>query len=205
MTISGTTKLEAVNIMLNTIGEASTTTLDGSVTPLPFEVSTAVATLDEILKEMQMDSYVFNTEYDVSLLPVTNAGTGVTKIPVASNYLRIQNTSSYEEYTVRQGYLYSMKDKTDLLTSIVTVDVIYALEFVDLPEAAKRYISIRAARVYADRLVGSRDIRVFSQQDEFEAKAKMMDYEVGVDNINMLRDNPDTYSIVNRRGSSSWL
>ena len=191
--------------MLNTIGEASTTTLDGSVTPLPFEVSIAVTTLDEILREMQMDSYVFNTEYDVTLLPVTNAGTGETKIPVASNYLRIQNASSYEEYTVRQGYLYSMKDKTDSLSSAVTVDVVYALEFVDLPEAAKRYTSIRAARVYADRLVGSRDIRVFSQQDEFEAKAKMMDYEVGVDNINMLRDNPDTYSIVDRRGPASWL
>ena len=196
MALVGTTKLEAVNIMLNTIGESSTTTLSGT---LPFEVAVAETTLDEVAKEMQMDSYVFNTEYGVVLLPVTNASTGLTKIPVTTNYLRIENTYDYEEYTIRQGFLYSMREKTDLISSQVTVDVIYALDFIDLPEAAKRYCNIRAARVYADRLVGSKDIRAFSQMDEFEAKSKLMNYEAGVDNVNMLRDNRDTFSVINRR------
>lgn len=202
MALAGTTKLEAVNIMLNTIGEASTTTLDGT---LPFEVSVAESTLDEVVKETQMDSYVFNTSRDVEL-DTASVG-GKTKIPVDGSYMRIENTSTYEEYTIRNGYLYSTRDKTVEFTSSVTVDIVYALDFADLPEAVKRYCNIRAARVYADRLVGSKDIRAFSQQDEFEARAKLMNYEAGVDNVNMLHDNAHSSSIVNRRvgGRTSWL
>ena len=202
MALAGTTKLEAVNIMLNTIGEASTTKLDGT---LPFEVSVAESTLDEVVKETQMDSYVFNTSRDVEMATVTVGGK--TQIPVDGNYMRIENTSTYEEYTIRNGFLYSTRDKTLEFTSSVTVDVVYALDFEDLPEAVKRYCNIRAARVYADRLVGSKDIRAFSQQDEFEAKAKLMNYEAGVDNVNMLRDGADTNAVINRRvgGRTSWL
>jgi hypothetical protein len=196
MTLSGTTKLEAVNIILNTIGETSTSTLSGT---LPFEVASADATLDEVTRALQMDSYVFNTEYEVELPVVTDISTGATRIPVPSNYLRVESHSGSEKYTIRNGYLYSMKEKTDSFSTKATLDVVFALEFVDLPEAAKRYVSIRAARVFADRMVGSKDIRAFTQMDEYEAKAKLMNYEASVGDVNMLRDSADTYSIINRR------
>ena len=54
-----TSKLEAVNTMLQTIGESTVTTLGGT---LPYEVSAAVTILDEVTREVCMDSYVFNTE-----------------------------------------------------------------------------------------------------------------------------------------------
>jgi len=100
-----------------------------------------------------------------------------------------------------------MKDRTDIFSGSIEATIVYLLDFLKLPETAKRYCIIRAARVFADRLVGSKDIRSFSERDEMEARAKLADYEYGVDNINMLRDNPDTWSVVDRRfnGGHSWL
>tara|TARA_R100001530_G_C4288781_1_gene147470 strand:+ start:227 stop:826 length:600 start_codon:yes stop_codon:yes gene_type:complete len=195
----GTTKLQAVNTMLSVIGESSTNTLTGTV---PFEVSLAEDILDEVIKELCQDSYVFNTELDITVIPdVSN------HLIAQSHWVRVQAADSEtDEYVLREitpgsgSYLlYSMTDKTNEFTSSVSVNIVYLLEFANLPEAAKRYCTIRAARVYADRLVGSKDIRAFSQVDELEARAKLLNYEVGVDKLNVLRDNSHARNLINRR------
>lgn len=104
----------------------------------------------------------------------------------ANPYIQVRNQSSGEDYVIRGGYLYSMKNRSSVFTDTVTATVVYLLDFLELPEAAKRYCVIRAARTFADRMVGSKDIRAFSERDEMEAKAKLADYEFGVDKINML-------------------
>ena len=195
----GTTKLQAVNTMLSVIGESSTNTLTGTV---PFEVSLAEDILDEVIKELCQDSYVFNTELDITVIPdVSN------HLIAQSHWVRVQAADSEtDEYVLREitpgsgSYLlYSMTDKTNEFTVSVSVNIVYLLEFANLPEAAKRYCTIRAARVYADRLVGSKDIRAFSQVDELEARAKLLNYEVGVDKLNVLRDNSHARNLINRR------
>jgi len=195
----GTTKLQAVNTMLSVIGESSTNTLTGTV---PFEVSLAEDILDEVIKELCQDSYVFNTELDITVIPdVSN------HLIAQSHWVRVQAADSEtDEYVLREitpgsgSYLlYSMTDKTNEFTGSVSVNIVYLLEFANLPEAAKRYCTIRAARVYADRLVGSKDIRAFSQVDELEARAKLLNYEVGVDKLNALRDNSHARNLINRR------
>jgi len=195
----GTTKLQAVNTMLSVIGESSTNTLTGTV---PFEVSLAEDILDEVIKELCQDSYVFNTELDITVIPdVSN------HLIAQSHWVRVQAADSEtDEYVLREitpgsgSYLlYSMTDKTNEFTGSVSVNIVYLLEFANLPEAAKRYCTIRAARVYADRLVGSKDIRAFSQVDELEARAKLLNYEVGVDKLNVLRDNSHARNLINRR------
>lgn len=195
----GTTKLQAVNTMLSVIGESSTNTLTGTV---PFEVSLAEDILDEVIKELCQDSYVFNTELDITVIPdISN------HLIAQSHWVRVQAADSEtDEYVLREitpgsgSYLlYSMTDKTNEFTSSVSVNIVYLLEFANLPEAAKRYCTVRAARVYADRLVGSKDIRAFSQVDELEARAKLLNYEVGVDKLNALRDNSHARNLINRR------
>ena len=190
---SRTTKLEAVNIMLSVIGEATTNSISGS---LPYEVSLAVSILDEVVRELSQDSYVFNTEVDVSLTPnISN------NIVIPSNYAQVRSVS--EEYVIRDNsgspILYSMRDKSSTFLNSITVEVVYLLDFEDLPEAAKRYSLIRASRVYADRLVGSQDIRAFSSQDELEAKAKLGNYSHGIDKTNMLNDSYSVSRILGRR------
>ncbi len=183
------TKLEAVNVILTVVGESETNTLTGTV---PYEVSLAETILDETIREMCQDSYVFNTETDITLTPDVS-----DNINVPTNYIQIRG--SEEDYVIRSGLLYSMRAKTDTFDNEIVVDVIYLLEYEDIPEAAKRYCNIRAARIYADRMVGSKDIRAFTQIDEIEAKAKLASYEHGVDRLNMLNDNSSVSYIQDRR------
>jgi hypothetical protein len=194
-TLNTTTELEAVNTMLQTIGESSVTTLAGT---LPYEVAVAQTILKEVAREICMDSFVFNTEEDRVL---TADGSGNYLATTPQDYVQIRNQGSGEDYVIRSGKVYSMKDKTDTFTvgDTITITGVYLLDFLDLPEAAKRYCLIRAARTYADRMVGSKDIRAFSERDEMEAKAKLADYEFGVDKINMLGDSSTVaYSLVRR-------
>ena len=194
MAITTTTALQAVNTMLQTIGESAVTDLDDPA----YEVSAAVTVLDEVVRDVCLDSYVFNTEED-RVLTANGDGKYVATSP--EPYVQIRNQGSGEDYVIRSGFVYSMKDKTDTFTAgdTITITGVYLLEFLELPEAAKRYCVIRAARTYADRLVGSKDIRAFSERDELEAKAKLTDYEFGIDRINMLNDSTSVSNSLIRR------
>ena len=194
MAITTTTALQAVNTMLQTIGESAVTDLADPA----YEVSAAVTVLDEVVRDVCLDSYVFNTEED-RVLTANGSGKYVATSP--EPYVQIRNQGSGEDYVIRSGFVYSMKDKTDTFTAgdTITITGVYLLEFLELPEAAKRYCVIRAARTFADRMVGSKDIRAFSERDEMEAKAKLADYEFGVDKINMLGDSSTVaFSLVRR-------
>ena len=194
-TLNTTTELEAVNTMLQTIGESTVTTLSGT---LPYEVSSAQTILNEVIRDVCMDSYVFNTEEERVLTANSDGKYSATS---PQDYVQIRNESTEEDYVIRSGFVYSMKDKTDTFTAGATITItgVYLLDFLDLPEAAKRYCVIRASRIYADRLVGSRDIRSFTERDELEAKAKLTDYEFGIDKVNMLRDSSSVNNILIRR------
>jgi len=194
MAITTTTALQAVNTMLQTIGESAVTDLADPA----YEVAAAVTVLDEVVRDVCLDSYVFNTEED-RVLTANGSGKYVATSP--EPYVQIRNQGSGEDYVIRSGFVYSMKDKTDTFTvgDTITITGVYLLEFLELPEAAKRYCVIRAARTFADRMVGSKDIRAFSERDEVEAKAKLADYEFGVDKINMLGDSSTVaFSLVRR-------
>tara|TARA_R110002012_G_scaffold92955_2_gene225579 strand:- start:3568 stop:4182 length:615 start_codon:yes stop_codon:yes gene_type:complete len=199
MAIAVTTALQAVNTMLQTIGESAVTDLSDPA----YEVSAAVTILDEVVREVCMDSYVFNTEEDRVL--TADGSTGKISATTPEPYVQIRNQGTGEDYVIRSGFVYSMKNKTDVFaaSSTITITGVYLLEFLELPEAAKRYCVIRAARTYADRMVGSRDIRAFSERDELDAKAKLNDYEFGIDRINMLRDSSSVAnSLVRSTGGS---
>ena len=177
--------------MLSIIGEASISSLSSPT----YETSLAISILDETVKEMCQNSWVFNTEVDVTM-----ASNG-TNVVVPAHYIQV--IDSNEEYVIRDNsgtpILYSMKNKTSALpTAIVATKVVYLLTFLDLPEPAKRYCTIRAGRIYADRLVGSRDIRMFTDKDEMEAKAKLGRYEHGTDAINMLSGSKAVANVLNR-------
>lgn len=194
MAITTTTALQAVNTMLQTIGESAVTDLADPA----YEVAAAVTVLDEVVRDVCLDSYVFNTEED-RVLTANGDGKYVATSP--EPYVQIRNQGSGEDYVIRSGFVYSMKDKTDTFTvgDTITITGVYLLEFLELPEAAKRYCVVRAARTFADRMVGSKDIRAFSERDEMEAKAKLADYEFGVDKINMLGDSSTVaFSLVRR-------
>ena len=162
-----TTELEAVNTILSTIGEAPLNSLTGS---LPVDGTVAVNILSEITREVQSAGWHFNTHYKVTLTRDTD-----NKIPLATNILRVEldnNRYSKVQYDIvqRDNYLYNLaKNEITFDTNFEDVTVVYLLPFNEIPEQAKRYITIRSARVFHDRTLGANTLHKFSTEDEARA------------------------------------
>jgi hypothetical protein len=162
-----TTELEAVNTILSTIGEAPLNSLTGS---LPVDGTVALNILSEITREVQSAGWHFNTHYKVTLTKDTG-----NKIPLATNILRVEldnNRYSKVQYDIvqRDNYLYNLAKNQDTFdTNFEDVTVVYLLPFNEIPEQAKRYITIRSARVFHDRTLGANTLHKFSTEDEARA------------------------------------
>ena len=82
-------------------------------------------------------------------------------------------------------------------TSDVVVDAVILLDFTDIPEVARRYITIRSARIFQDRVLSSTNIHGFQLQDEQQAYIELQDYHAETADFNIF-DNYDTFSIIDR-------
>ncbi len=192
---TSTTELEAVNTMLAIIGEAPVNSITGA---LPLDASLAKTTLAEITREVQSAGFHFNTFYDYTLSLDVDS-----KIPLADNIMRVDlDTNKYSPSTynvVKQGsFLYNKKDNTFTFDKALDAIVIIYLNFTDLPESARRYITIRAGRIFQDRVVGGSDAHGFSIRDEAGALA-VLRQEEGITGDHSIFDNNDTFSIINRK------
>lgn len=178
-----TTELEAVNTILSTVGEAPLNTLTGS---LPVDGTMAKNILNEINREIQSQGWHFNTHYKASLS--RNAG---NQIPVASNVLRVDlDPLKYSKYNYdivqRNDFIYNLAKNTNIFDIDFTdVTIVYLLPFEEIPEQAKRYATIRSARVFHDRTLGATTLHKYSQEDEArslivlkQAEASTGDYTI---------------------------
>lgn len=185
-----TTKLDAINQMLSSIGEAPAVSL---TTDNP-EITIAESTLDEISRAVQAEGWNFNTEYEY---PFTPDGNGLISIP--SNVLSISDNKikSLGKYltTIRNGKLYDKLAHSFVFSGTVYCDVIWAFEFTDLPQAFKDYITTRAARVYAGRVVGSEEQVKIIAQDEAILRSNCIAYDTDTAEPNVfgLRNGQNNY------------
>jgi hypothetical protein len=193
--LSNLSKLEAINTMLSVIGESPVNTLVGAVSA---DTQIALNVLDEVNRDIQAKGWHFNTEFDVVLTPDVN-----TKfISFPSGYLRVDleaHNAGDLDVVVRGTKLYDRKEHTFEFDDEVKATVVYGLDFEDLPHSAKQYITIRAARILQDRVVGSTTHHQFTRNDESYAWTSLIEYE-GWTADHSIFDNADTFNAV-RRGS----
>jgi len=194
-TTTRTTQLECVNTMLSTIGESPVNSLSGV---LPLDASTAVNILNEVNREVQSAGWKFNTSWKVSLNRDVNNKlvVGADVLHIEFNHLR-ESKSSYDP-VLRGNYLYNLAGETFTWTKdFEYVTVFYLLDFENIPEQARRYITIRASRIYHDRTLGSQSIHKFSIQDELGALALLKQTESDTADHNIF-DSLDQHKIINR-------
>lgn len=160
-----TTKLEAVNSMLGHIGEAPVNTISNA-TALPISASVAVSVLDETSREVQLQGWHFNTEVDVELTPDPSGN-----INIPSNAVGVDTVDTTLDVTQRGARLYNRKERTYTFSSPVKVHVTYLFDWDELNEHARRYITLRASRVFQGRMVGSRELEALIARDEYLARA----------------------------------
>jgi|TARA_B100001093_G_C26840225_1_gene1020209 hypothetical protein len=195
---TATSELEAINTMLSTIGEAPVSSLTGT---LPNEVTMAVATLNEVNREVQTRGWHFNTELEYPLSKNVD-----NKIPLATNIVRLEIIpSKYSKQTYdcvqRGAFLYNRQGRTFVFDKDLDGTAVILLDFTEIPESARRYITIRASRMFLDRMIGSSELRGYTQQDEIIALSTLKQAETSTADHNIF-NNYDTYRIIDRNSSS---
>ena len=150
MAVAATTELECINIMLAAIGEAPINSLVGT---LPVDARIAQSTLSEVNKSVQSEGWSFNTEIDVT----QQRTNGTNHIDLSTDVLRI-DPNIHQHPTIdaiqRGLKLYDRLNNTYIFSEDLICTIVYLRTFVEIPEPARRYITIKAARLFVDRLVG---------------------------------------------------
>ena len=179
--------------MLGVIGETPVNTLGG--TSRPVSVVSAVSVLDEVSREVQSRGWHFNTEHDYDLIKDASG-----KITLAANVLKVDAAADKHtdlDLVQRGTQLYDRKEHTDVFTEDLEVTITFLLDFTSIPEQFRHYVTTRAARIFANRFVGSRELEGFTLRDEIEAKANA----VGADSESADRtifDNYDVFRVIDR-------
>ena len=189
-----TSELEAVNTLLSTIGESPLNSLSGS---LPVDGTIAKNVLSEVSREVQSQGWHFNTHYKVTLSRDTN-----NKIPLATNIVRVEidpRKYSKVSYDIvqRNNELYNLaKNEETFDTNFTDATVVYLLPFDEIPEQAKRYITIRSARIFHDRTLGANTIHKFSQEDEAKSLSILKQAESHTGDYSIFDTPEQAYTII---------
>ncbi len=189
-----TSRLEAVNEMLSCVGEAPVNQLKTGY----IEADIAENILDSIVREVQTVGWNFNTEEDWTLVPDINK-----QLILPINTLKVDavEQNSKENWTMRGNKLYNRVSKSYLSDTVVKVTLVILLNFEQLPEAARRYITLKAARVLQDRTMGLSTLHTFNMEDENRALIELRDMDMDVNDFSIF-DSFDTYQIINRSGGN---
>ena len=183
-TYTSLSELEAANIMLSTISVAPVSTLE---VPGDLNVSVAKQILYNTAREVESYGYYFNTDAKYPLARDTD-----DEIILPRNVLFVSVDRDFWSYdaTLRGLKLYNRSEQTYKFDKDLTGSVTFFLEWDDLPQPARQYIAIKAARKFQLRMLPDEYTSKYSQQEELEAKAQLEDYDAMERQYNLADSNP---------------
>lgn len=175
--LSTITRLEAINIILSSIGSDPVNTLDEDT---DIDVANASSLLDKISRNVQMQGWDFNR------------GTYTFYPDVDTKRIRWDNSiikfkSSNGVYAKRGDYLYDVTNDTFEFTDKVELEVTVALDFEDLPDCFKNYIASKAAIEFQQKYLGDEAVSNILQYNMSEAHADIVQYDMDMGAYNMLQ------------------
>lgn len=228
--LAPTTELEAINEMLGAAGEGPITAVDAST-----KCVIAVDVLRKTTRELLTARWRFNTEFGYELSPsATFNWTDTQDITVQLNIFKppasmiawrltpdwSQQGSNYVDTMLRKSTHYTEAglpvlvfydrafNRDGFVNSFLYIDPVWLMDFEDMPEQARNYATVVAARRYARRVTGSAELSGLLEKDERIA-LRTLRREYGLtDNFNIF-DNADVSQILGGRargpsGVSEW-
>jgi hypothetical protein len=192
MSLTVTSKLEAINTMLTSIGEIPVSSITNATTN---DVSIAIQILDHVSREVQARGWFFNTDINYSLLPNNN-----NQIELPANALRVELADGYRrhDFVERNRKLYDRVNNTFTITDNIKVNIVFLLDFSELPEVARHYILVRASRIFQDRMLVSSELHKFHEMDELQSYMSLKEAEGDIGRHNILTGNYDVYRVLDR-------
>ena len=162
------TKLDMINDCLLSIGE------------MPYPAGTLITDIqtgedgdvarrmiEETMIEVQSRGWYFNTDYNYRFVPTDNF------ITLPGNVLRLDLYD--KRYTLRGKRIYDKEAFSFQIldTNELFGDIIWLVDYEDLPPNAYNYIAMRSARKFQQKVIGSTELAQFSQMDEQDALVNM--------------------------------
>jgi hypothetical protein len=186
-----TSKLDAVNVMLSSIGIAPVTELD---TNNP-ELDIAVRTLDQIVYEICSEGWNFNTENGFTLSPNSEGFIEVPPDVIAMSAYRLDALPDTYNFVERQGKLYDKRGHSFIFNGPVSLSIVWSVPYEELPGPFRSYATQRAARVFAGRSQGSGEMVQMAGADELLLRNSCLEYECNTSRTTMsqTRDNRDPF------------
>jgi hypothetical protein len=222
--LAASTELQAVNAMLRAIGEAPITDLTAAQDLT--DVAMATQALKQAAREVQSLPWQFNTRFQVPISPAGTLawtdpdGTQLTlniftpptnlasftpsarpdfvagapldiAIMPSTVYAPLGTLVFYDRRFNRDGF-----DSTK--EPLLFIDATYFFDFEQLPETARRYITVLAGRRFLQGVVGDPELAGFQRQDELIALRALQRDQGDTDSNNMLR-HPDVFRVLGFR------
>ena len=201
MPVSDNPKKDAVNIMLASIGEQPVNSLNSGLV----DAEMAETILDAQTREVQGVGWHFNTDFNKKFVP--DSVSGEIKLPLDTLNVDAVGQSKYTRLVQRGDRLYDPINHTyDIGSkySEIYLDIVIELDFNknneskdSLPNYARRYITVKAARIFQSRVVGSEQLHGFTREDELEALFEMKRKDAINEDISIF-NNYDVYRVIHR-------
>lgn len=176
--LTASTELEAVNFLLLSIGEQPINDL--YVTGVS-EVSIARSLIHQVSRQVQANGMSFNTEYSYRL-PLSTEN----EIIVPSNTLKVDASDTSRNIVRRGERLYDIDNHTFSFEESIDVDIVFFIEFKQLPQTVRDYVITKSARMFQSKVVGSQALYAFSESDEQQTYITMMRAENDSQDLNIL-------------------
>lgn len=170
-----TTELEAVNALLDSIGQGAIPTLPPAASNA--DANMAYTILNRIFREVQSSSWGFNTE-EVIVTAVANLMT----LPTGTLYCYITEQNGNRDFVQRGVTLYDRVSHSTTIPTGETCTIVATkiLPWDQLMEHARNYIFVRAARIFQDRVVGSPTLHAYQERDELVAFANLQQADAAI-------------------------
>lgn len=188
-----TTLLGAVNVLLTNIGEMPVDTLENQQIQ---DARIAEQTILEFHREGQIRGWSWNTEESYPFQLNTRTG----QINVSENVMK-WSVDPYRldgRFVLRGTRVYDKTNRTfqiDPADAPINADVTWLLSWDDSPEAFNRWTTIRSARVFASRMLGSDSLINYTAVDEQAALTELIRVEYNQSNPNSLTGGPGMFPI----------
>ena len=186
-----TSFLDAVNRVLQMLGEAPVNSLQGQ-----FGLAKqAEDSLNDVSRTLQTEGWSFNTDLEKTLERNSS-----NEIELSSNVSRVVvDNLEYPDIDVvqRGDKLYDRRNNRYTFDEDLIVDMTTILEWALLPEHARQYITIKAGRQLQEAIIGSSDLTKLNLTQELEARSAFLEEETSKTEHSMLRGNLNRTSPIN--------
>jgi hypothetical protein len=146
-------------------------------------------------REVQSRGWHFNTEKGFLLTPDSE---GFITLPPTTLQVDTVDESQDIDVVLRGNRLYDRRNHTFKFGKPIRVDMVILLPFEELPEVAREYITIRASRIFQERVVGSDLLSSFSKSDELRTLVALQEMEADTADYNILTDNYSVARVLSR-------